>query len=178
MMSVSGLVKCTLRRARAWCGRIHSRYRLVRRRGHAWLQSHPRLHDVLRVSGCLSRGTEAAARGVGVGLFVGLTPTVGVQTILMIIGCIILRGNFPIAFAVSWVSNPLTLAPLYWTFRSAGKAVYELTGVWFDSSPGDTLHGIANEVIMIATGGFVIAVPVAGLGYLLTQRLLAVLEKK
>lgn len=165
-------------RPRSLLTHLRGRYRLLRRRGHNWLESHPRLRSALHIGGCLRTGPEPMARGIGVGLFIGLTPTVGFQTVLMVIGCIILRGNFPAAFAVSWVSNPVTLAPLYWAFHRAGEAVYSLIGLLPDSDSGSPLQIFANDLLVTSTGALVIATPVAGIGYFLASRLTAIVRDK
>ncbi len=60
---------------------------------------------------------ETAARGVAVGLFVGIVPLVSFQTLMAIGLSILLGANLPIAFLVSWISNPLTILPLaYFTY--------------------------------------------------------------
>ncbi|WP_422822297.1 DUF2062 domain-containing protein [Vreelandella andesensis] len=70
---------------------------------------------------CFSGDPESVSRGFAIGIFYGLTPTVGVQTLLVLTSCLILRGNFPMAFTATWVSNPLTLVPLYWMFENIGS---------------------------------------------------------
>ena len=59
---------------------------------------------------------DIIAWGVGVGLFVALTPTVGVQMVLVMMLAAIpgVRFNIPIALAMVWVSNPFTTLPLYY----------------------------------------------------------------
>lgn len=134
------------------------------------------MRAALRISGCLRGGPEPMARGIGIGLFIGLTPTIGFQTVLMVIGCIVLRGNFPAAFAVSWVSNPVTLAPLYWTFHTAGEAVYSLVGLLPEDESASHLQAFANDLLVTGTGALVIATPVAGIGYFLASRLSTILR--
>ncbi len=101
---------------------------------------------------------------MAVGLFVGLTPTVGVQTLLMIAGCVMLRGNFPAAFLVSWVSNPLTMAPLYFAFNALGRIAFEPI-----VQPSIKLTGIEGaallEALLTLLGSLLLAVPVSLLGY-------------
>lgn len=151
--------------------RLHQRFRYFRTRGHAWLQTHPRTLNALEFTGCLRRGPEAIARGVFVGLFVGLTPTVGGQTLLMILGCMALRGNFPSAFAVSWVSNPFTVAPLYWLFHGLGKQVFQKlplfdSGAWY-------VQGIGDDIVFAGLGSLLLALPAAIGGYYLSHRVSA-----
>lgn len=117
----------------------------------------------MHASDCLKFTMEGVARGVAVGLFIGLTPTVGVQTLLMIVGCIVLRGNFPVAFLMSWVSNPFTMVPLYWWFNVMGKAVFEPL-LPASATPG-FLDGALHETMLTGLGSLLVAVPVSVLGY-------------
>ncbi len=66
--------------------------------------------------------------GVAVGVFLGLTPTVGVQMYLVAMVWTIYRYifkkhfNLPVGVAMVWISNPITMVPLYYLFL--------LTGYW------------------------------------------------
>ena len=66
--------------------------------------------------------------GVAVGVFLGLTPTVGVQMYLVALVWSIYRYifnrhfNLPVGVAMVWISNPFTMVPLYYLFL--------LTGYW------------------------------------------------
>lgn len=51
--------------------------------------------------------------GIAVGLFVACMPIPG-QMVLALILAIGLRGNLALALLATWVSNPLTYAPLYY----------------------------------------------------------------
>lgn len=150
---------------------LRARYRVLRRRGHNWLVGHPRLWRLLYVTGCLRGGVEAAARGVSVGLFVGLTPTVGIQTIFMIAGCVLLRGNFPAAFAVSWLSNPITMAPLYWAFHELGELLTVLLPISLDIIPEWMFEGAGDTMTFTAIGSLLVAIPFSLGGYLATHAL-------
>jgi len=141
--------------------------RRLRERTHAWLAAHPPVEGFLERTGCLHVNRHALARGVAVGLFVGLTPTVGFQTIFMVIGCVILRGNFPAAFLVSWVSNPITMAPLYLGFNILGEAIFGhavRTAVQLSGLLGEA----TLQTIFLGLGSLLIAVPSALAGYLLS----------
>lgn len=123
-----------------------------------------RVRQWLRRSGCLTFKREPIARGIGIGLLVGLTPTVGLQTLMMLAGCLLVRGNFPAAFAISWVSNPFTLPPMVFAYHELGEWLF---GSWvrelFESSDlvGDALIRLLNT----ALGTALIAIPIALLGY-------------
>mgnify|MGYP000267585165 CR=1 FL=1 len=134
-------------------------------RVHAWLDRHPWIAGALERTGCLHVHRRTLARGVAVGVFVGLTPTIGIQTLLMLIGCVAIRGNFPAAFLVSWISNPVTLGPLYFAFNELGETVFG--GV---IGPEITISDRADEaavgLLYLVLGSLLIAGPFAIASYL------------
>jgi hypothetical protein len=84
-----------------------------------------------------AHSAEYTARGVANGVFWGLTPTVGLQSIEILatwsIGRIIGRESSLLqAMIWVWVNNPVTMVPMYYAFY--------LTGLWMigqaGSSPG------------------------------------------
>lgn len=136
------------------------------RHGRQWLERHPALARIMTRTGCLSLQRYALARGVAVGIFVGLTPTVGIQTLLMLGGCLLLRGNFPAAFLASWVSNPVTIAPLYFAFGVLGETLFHpLFSPFLDGS--NLVERAALETLYIGLGSLPVAIAGAGAGYLL-----------
>lgn len=68
------------------------------------------------------------ARGVANGVFWGLTPTIGLQTIEILVTWFILKrvlrrdSSLLQAMVWVWVNNPLTMLPLYYAFY--------VTGLW------------------------------------------------
>lgn len=149
------------------------RVRALRLKGQKWLGQHPRVHRILHAAGSMKGEPEAIARGVAIGLFIGLTPTVGFQTALMLAACLLLAGNFPMAFAASFISNPFTTAPFYWGFHELGETV--LLALPMTSLRPDAwfLQGAGDELVFTVIGSLLIAGPVALLGYSLTGRFLA-----
>lgn len=158
--------------------RLSNRQRELTRHGNDWLRRYPRVYRVLDATGCLKGGAVFMARGVAVGLFVGLTPTVGFQTVLMIIGCMIARGNFLAAFVVSWVSNPFTMGPLYWGWNMLGKTVLRALPLRVDSSPAWFMQGPGDQMVFTITGSLLMAVPAAVAGYLVSQRISAAIAAR
>jgi len=69
--------------------------------------------------------------GVGLGVFFALTPTVGIQMYAVALVWALCRYilnahfNLPVAIAMVWISNPLTMIPLYYLFLFSGYAVME-----------------------------------------------------
>lgn len=77
------------------------------------------------------------ALGASVGAFLGFTPTVGIQmpTVLMIWFffrfVFRIRFNMIIGMAMVWVSNPLTMIPMYYGFLVTGNWMQEMAGIQF-----------------------------------------------
>ena len=57
--------------------------------------------------------SEAIARGLAAGVFMGMFPVFGFQILLGILLASIIQGNKPIAAAATWISNPLTYVPIF-----------------------------------------------------------------
>lgn len=149
-------------------------------RAHAWLRRHPWIEQALERTGCLHVHRRTVARGVAIGVFVGLTPTVGMQTVLMLIGCVAVRGNFPAAFLASWISNPITLGPLYFAFNGLGETVFGGV-IGPEITISGRAEGAAVGLIYMVLGSLLIAGPVAIAAYLLsiwTWRLLVVRRRR
>ena len=77
---------------------------------------------------------EHTARGIALGVFWALTPTVGVQSALLLGAWGALRAaGWPASLvqtvAWTWVNNPVTMVPLYYLFYVTGQL---LLGRWAD----------------------------------------------
>ena len=76
-----------------------------------------------------------AALGSAIGMFVGLTPTVGIQMwmVLMIwLFCKTFLGvkfDLVIGTALVWISNPLTMFFMYYGFLMTGYAFFSFMGI-------------------------------------------------
>lgn len=78
---------------------------------------------------------HSIALGTAVGTFIGLTPTVGIQMILVLTVAAILRPlvrfNRIAALIAVYISNPITTLPIYWfnyklgTWFVAGQVTYQ-----------------------------------------------------
>jgi uncharacterized protein (DUF2062 family) len=56
---------------------------------------------------------QRIARGMAVGLWVAFTPLMGIQMAIALGGAILFRANKALAVMCVWLSNPLTLVPVY-----------------------------------------------------------------
>ena len=64
---------------------------------------------------------RSIARGAGLGVFIAFTPTIGFQVLLAIVLATSLKANRRIAVATVFITNPLTLAPIYAVTYGVGK---------------------------------------------------------
>lgn len=137
-----------------------------RGRVREWLRKHPRISKLLERGGCLNVDEYALARGIAVGLLVGFTPTVGIQTLMMLAGSLSFRANFIAAFIVSNVSNPFTMAPLYYGFNRLGSWLLQRLPV--SHAPIEGIGDeIARETLAMFIGSLAIAIPASAIGYFL-----------
>lgn len=151
-------MKNSVKRAQTW----------YRNKLRKCLRQNPKALKLLRRFRCFDSDKKPLARGLAVGLFFGLTPTIGFQTPLVLPSCLLLRANFPIAFMATWVSNPLTAAPLYFAFHWVGESMIGQT-VMSESTTATHpwLSLFADESLQMAIGSLAFALPAAGAGYLL-----------
>lgn len=135
----------------------------------------------------------ALARGVAIGTFVGLTPTVPLHTILITALCVLFRGNIPAGIIASLlVSNPLTMFIHYY-------AAWKI-GVWLTGShiPWDQIRTIIqlahsagffvalkriselgmDILVTMLVGGVVFAMPFGAAAYFLSIYLYTVRQRK
>ncbi len=64
---------------------------------------------------------HAIALGTAIGVFVAFTPTVGIQMILGAVLATIVRANRLAAVLPAWISNPLTIPPIFLFNYSIGR---------------------------------------------------------
>ena len=57
---------------------------------------------------------EEVAWGFAIGVFIAMTPTLGLHMILAIALCAVLKKNEVATVLGTWVVNPLTIFPCYW----------------------------------------------------------------
>lgn len=152
-------------RSRRWLKQELTRQsRRARVRSRAWLMRHRRIRNFLTRTGSLDVDEFTLARGVAVGLFIGFTPTVGVQTVLMLGASALLRANFPAAFVASCINNPVTFPAFYFGFHELGEVLLRFVPVRFESLSG-LEEEIAMETTAIIVGSLAVAAPAAILGY-------------
>lgn len=68
---------------------------------------------------------HSIALGLAVGLWISLTPTVGIQMTICLIVCTLIRANVLIAVAMCWISNPVTFIPMYYGYYRLGLVIMQ-----------------------------------------------------
>lgn len=97
-----------------------------------------RIRPVLRWVVKLRSSPRSIAGGLGLGVFIAFTPTIGVQLILAFIFATFFDLNRPAAMIPVWITNPVTVAPIY-TFNYwlgiklwDGPPLSEVSGLFID----------------------------------------------
>lgn len=133
------------------------------------------------------------ARGVALGTFIGITPTLPLHTIATIIIAPLIRGNIIGAFLAGFtVCNPLTYFPQYYFSWLIGNALtpYDLTWERIKAVLDILLSGAGYQVafdaisrlgvdavIVMCLGGSILAIPFAVAAYFLAFRFFSKRQK-
>jgi len=115
---------------------------------------------------------SASRRGVGgglwLGLFVGLLPIPG-QTILAVLGALLLRVNLPVAAIAIWISNPITFVPIFYLAYKIGATILGLPIEAIPTEP--SWDWVTEEIALrwkpLIYGSLIMAVSVASTVYLI-----------
>ncbi len=134
------------------------------------------------------------ARGVAIGIFVGITPTLPLHTVMIILLAPLLGGNLIAALvSASIVSNPLTFAPQYYIswfigdWLLPGRLTWDrlkstldliLSDAGFRENLTIILHLGRDAVLVMLLGGVLLAVPFTLAGYLLSLKLFEKISAK
>ena len=137
---------------------------------------------------------RSLALGTAIGVFIGITPTIPLHTLLIILITLVTRTSIITAMLSSFlVCNPLTYVPQYYlsTIIGNGLTPYELTwgrikevldillqhqGVYKSL---EALAGLGYEAaIVLVVGGVVLALPFTFASYFLSLRLFLKIRQK
>lgn len=133
------------------------------------------------------------ARGVAIGTFVGITPTIPFHTVIITALCVILRGNLVAGLMTGiLVSNPLTIPLEYFISWKIGKTITKTSITWneiehsimsimnasfIDSINIICYHGI-QVLLSLILGGVLLAIPLALASYFLALKVYIDIHKK
>jgi len=112
------------------------------------------------------------ALGMSIGVFVGMTPTFPLHTIISVPLAHIFRGSKRAALLGVWISNPLTLPFCYFISYKVGMLVLEKPSP-FKSLNLDSLNDFLNLGLEVGgammLGGTILGVVLGVLAYMITH---------
>ncbi|MFP4474194.1 MAG: DUF2062 domain-containing protein [Desulfatibacillaceae bacterium] len=115
------------------------------------------------------------ALGLALGVFVGFSPTLGAQMIIVVFLAALLKWNKISAALGVWISNPLTAPFLYSLTYRVGSRVYGLGNNYpLEQEAGglvvvDLLQRAPEVFLVLFIGGVVVGLPAAVLAYILAH---------
>ncbi len=121
---------------------------------------------------------ERIARGLALGLFIGMSPTFGVQMALALVAAIFLRENKLAAIIGVWITNPVTAPFIYGLEYETGRLLLGLPHpkipIQFDYQ---FLEHLGWQVILpLLLGSFLFGICAAAIGYGITLRFVPLLR--
>jgi len=125
------------------------------------LFSHPTFFSVSR---------RSVAGAIWIGLFIALLPLPG-QTLIGVLLALLLRVNVPIAAVATWVTNPVTMGPIFYSTYSLGRLILDIPPQPFAIEL--SWNWVTTHFIVIGKplllGSFIMATILASTGYVLVS---------
>ena len=141
---------------------------------------------------------RAIAGGVAIGMLVAFTPTIGFQTVLALALATLLGANRPVSIVPTWITSPVTAAPIYAFTYSIGNVLWRGPDV---ATVARALEGASRELetldflalrrqlevflqlgidvfVPLMIGGLVVGGVAAAISYPLTLRLVVRLRTR
>ncbi|MFC1567505.1 DUF2062 domain-containing protein [Thermodesulfobacteriota bacterium] len=113
------------------------------------------------------------AVGMAIGVFIGITPTIPLHTVIAVALAFVLRGSKPAAIIGVWFANPITIPLFYWASYEIGMFLLGKS-IPFDvkyESIGKLLElGLDVTVAMIA-GGAILGILPGIAAYFITRKI-------
>ncbi len=122
--------------------------------------------DLLHDANLWHMNRRSVAGAFMVGLFFAWWP-VPFQMVLAAAGAIMLRTNLPLSVSLVWITNPITIGPMFYFAYVVGTWVLGVPEKDFSIEP--TLTWLMNEMLLVwkplVTGSLLLAIFSAALGY-------------
>jgi len=112
------------------------------------------------------------AKGMGIGVFIAVTPTIPFHTVFAIALAFLIKGSKPAAAIGVWFSNPLTIPLLYW-------GSFEVGSLFFDQASMLQINEFTLESMLqqgaeftaaMILGGIILGILPGFAAYLITYR--------
>jgi len=119
------------------------------------------------------------AKGMALGLFVGMTPTFGIQMVIVLALAVVLKENKIAALLGVWVTNPLTAPVIYGLEYEVGRALLGFPRphmlVHFNY---ESLVSLGWQVVgPLCLGSLIFGLVVGVVGYSVTLRMIPVVKQ-
>ena len=119
------------------------------------------------------------AKGMALGLFIGMTPTFGIQMIIVLALAVMLKENKIAALLGVWVTNPVTAPVIYGLEYEVGRVLLKLPRpdflIQFDY---ERLVILGWQVVVpLSLGSLIVGIVVGSVGYAVTLRLIPVVKQ-
>ena len=94
------------------------------------------------------------AFGVAIAVFIGFTPTMGLQTVIALGLAALLGANKAVTLPFVWITNPFTFGPIYWGCWRFGTALTNSPSAAQAEEVMNKLHRYSDEGIGLLQGLF------------------------
>lgn len=137
------------------------------------------------------------AFGMGIGVFVAITPTIPFHSILAVVLAILLRASKPAALLGVWVSNPFTVVFFYLACYKTGHFFFQDADQALDSIQQLIVHLESNiefsqkilflvdfvktkikTFMIMNVGGVILGIPSGLIAYAVTKKFIQKLRRK
>jgi hypothetical protein len=121
---------------------------------------------------------EEIAKGIALGIFIGMTPTMGLQMPIALLFAWILKENRLAAVLAVWVTNPLTAPFIYGLEYEVGRRLLGMSYVGFpDELTWESVTQMGWELLApLWLGGILFGLLLAPAAYWLTLRLIPIFK--
>ena len=127
-------------------------------------------HQLIRIHGT----PREIALGMALGLFIGMTPLMGIHMAIAVFFATLFGWNKLAAAIGVWITNPLTAIFLYSLTYIIGAQLLEMDKPFFLKRDPDysllvyMLHNAPEFLLALTVGGVLLGLPIAIVGYYLT----------
>jgi len=104
---------------------------------------------------------EMVSRAVFIGMFIAFIP-MPMQMMTVFLISPFIKFNVPIAFAICWITNPITMPFIYFLEYSLGSYIL---GTPINNNLTFTLDEISQIIMQLYYGAFVLSITTATLSY-------------
>ncbi|HBO84503.1 MAG TPA: DUF2062 domain-containing protein [Deltaproteobacteria bacterium] len=139
----------------------HTRLTRIKR----WIKLH--YYKIVRIDD----PPDKIARGVAIGVFMGIFPTFGLGILFAIVAAYILKANKASAVLGSFIMNPLT-TPIFWALSSTvGAAIFwEDRTIMQNIQNHHFLNGLGWASLVFLVGNLIVSTAFSAASYFLTRR--------